>query len=72
MVRWKPFGPAEKRDGELKNEQGSGSDDPEAGGESNKRRPVKWSLGILNDKETDEVPGQSIASLESRLPSDKS
>lgn len=24
-----------------------------------KQRPVKWSLGILNDKETDEVPGQS-------------
>lgn len=22
-----------------------------------KIRPVKWSLGILNDKETDEVPG---------------
>ncbi|KAG9882790.1 hypothetical protein KCU94_g19134, partial [Aureobasidium melanogenum] len=24
--------------------------------ESLKKRPVKWSLGILNDKETDEVP----------------
>lgn len=26
--------------------------------ESLKKRPVKWSLGILNDKETDEVPGE--------------
>lgn len=72
MVRWQPSGAAEKTDREPKNEQGSGSDDPEAGGGSNKRFPAKWSLGILNDKETDEVPGQSIASLESRLQSDKS
>lgn len=25
-----------------------------------KQRPVKWSLGILNDKETDEVPGSVL------------
>lgn len=23
------------------------------------KRPEKWSLGILNDRETDEVPGES-------------
>lgn len=23
------------------------------------KRPAKWSLGILNDRETDEVPGKS-------------
>lgn len=26
--------------------------------ESLKKRPAKWSLGILNDRETDEVPGE--------------
>lgn len=54
MVRWKHSG---KGDGEPKNEQDFGSHDPEAGGERSERRPAKWSLGILNDKETDEVPG---------------
>jgi hypothetical protein len=24
------------------------------------KRPAKWSLGILNDRETDEVPGELI------------
>lgn len=28
--------------------------------ESFSKRPAKWSLGILNDRETDEVPGKSI------------
>ncbi|CAD0087025.1 unnamed protein product [Aureobasidium vineae] len=27
--------------------------------DSLKKRPAKWSLGILNDTETDEVPGES-------------
>ncbi|KAL9029405.1 MAG: hypothetical protein Q9196_002347 [Gyalolechia fulgens] len=31
-----------------------------AGVEAIKARPVKWSLGILNDKETDEVPGSVL------------
>jgi len=26
--------------------------------EDSLKRPAKWSLGILNDRETDEVPGQ--------------
>lgn len=30
------------------------------GFEAIKARPVKWSLGMLNDKETDEVPGTSV------------
>lgn len=25
-----------------------------------KTKPTKWSLGVLNDRETDEVPGKSI------------
>lgn len=25
-----------------------------------KTKPKKWSLGVLNDRETDEVPGKSI------------
>lgn len=25
-----------------------------------KKKPTKWSFGILNDRETDEVPGKSI------------
>jgi hypothetical protein len=28
--------------------------------EQSLKRPVKWSLGILNDRETDEVPGESL------------
>ena len=23
-----------------------------------KRKPVKWSMGVLNDKQTEEVPGK--------------
>ena len=57
MVRWKLFGATDRSAKEKKDEQGSGSDDPEA----QERRPAKWSLGILNDKQTDEVPGMSNA-----------
>jgi hypothetical protein len=53
MVRWKLFGVANASAEEKKGEQGSGSDDLEA----HEKRPAKWSLGILNDKQTDEVPG---------------
>ncbi|QDS68226.1 hypothetical protein FKW77_010589 [Venturia effusa] len=59
MVRWKSYGPAQKSE-KPKNEQGSESEDPEAGGQTRQRRPAKWSLGILNDKETDEVPGSIL------------
>ena len=27
-------------------------------GETKAARPPKWSMGVLNDKETDEVPGR--------------
>lgn len=27
------------------------------GDDGNKTRPEKWSMGVLNDKQTDEVPG---------------
>lgn len=30
------------------------------GFEDLKMRPEKWSMGVLNDKETDEVPGMSL------------
>lgn len=63
MVRWNLSEQADQSDGELQSEQGSGPVDLEAGGGSSKRRPAKWSLGILNDKETDEVPGQLVAIL---------
>ena len=33
-------------------------------GDEIKTRPEKWNMGILNDKETEEVPGQSSASQE--------
>ena len=31
-------------------------------------RPPKWSLGVLNDKETDEVPGRCCAAIPIDLP----
>lgn len=57
MVRWQPFGAAAGNSEAKRDEHGSGSDDPEA----QERRPTRWSLGILNDKQTDEVPGMSNA-----------
>ena len=30
------------------------------GFEEMKSRPEKWSMGVLNDRETEEVPGESI------------
>lgn len=56
MVRWKHFGATNGAVRESKSDQGSASDDPESG----ERRPSRWGLGILNDKETDEVPGSLI------------
>ena len=38
-------------------EKGPGSEGSIDRMSETKTRPVKWSLGILNDKETDEVPG---------------
>ena len=32
------------------------------GYEEVKKRPEKWSLGVLNDRETEEVPGMWISS----------
>ena len=37
-----------------------GSEGTEAELEKNSNRPPKWSIGILNDKETDEVPGTFV------------
>jgi hypothetical protein len=35
--------------------------------ESGEERPAKWSLGVLNDKRTIEVPGKSLVSLSTLL-----
>ena len=38
---------------------GSTSPSTSTSGEADmKRRPEKWSMGVLNDKETEEVPGE--------------
>ena len=52
MVGWKLFQRGEEVT--AKKSEIPGSDDVEASAP----RPPKWSLGILNDKLTDEVPGE--------------
>ena len=43
-----------KSDHEPASSEGSGNDD-----RGNKAKPEKWSMGVLNDRQTDEVPGTS-------------
>lgn len=51
MVRWLPTRPrADNPPAQTSSEDLS----------DGKQKPVKWSLGILNDKETDEVPGSVL------------
>ena len=52
MAGWKLF--RKGQDGAAEKAEVSGSDDVGASAP----RPAKWSLGILNDKLTDEVPGE--------------
>ncbi|KAK8204934.1 putative MFS transporter [Phyllosticta capitalensis] len=52
MVRWLPS----RTKGEPPSPN-RGSDDSDRSADN---RPAKWSLGILNDKETDEVPGSIL------------
>ena len=51
MPRWKPF----SRQAEKEASRTSSEDDLENGS----MKHPKWSLGVLNDKQTDEVPGKS-------------
>lgn len=36
-----------------------------SGDNGSRPRPERWSLGVLNDRETDEVPGMSVSILSS-------
>jgi hypothetical protein len=54
MSKWKGvFARRPEKVDEKQSRQTSGDTDIEA----RDSRPPKWSFGILNDKETDEVPG---------------
>ena len=50
------WGRRKKKNGD----EAEGSEGTEAELEKNSNRPPKWSIGILNDKETDEVPGTFV------------
>lgn len=58
MARWKirPEKSSEGQSEETHRAKQSTSQNS-SDGEEQKRRPPRWSLGILQDKETDEVPG---------------
>lgn len=43
--------------GAAKTAQEPASPGSSVGDDGNKAKPKKWSMGILNDRETDEVPG---------------
>lgn len=47
LSKWRKRQPAEAESGGVTSDQESGD-----------RKFAKWSLGVLNDKETDEVPGK--------------
>lgn len=52
MSAWNPFSKA-KGSSQSEKQHDSGSNDDMEG----ERKAPKWSLGILQDRETDEVPG---------------
>ena len=55
MAKWNPFAKRkETTEKETKAHDSVSTDDAEAGVQ---RKLPKWSLGMLQDKETDEVPG---------------
>jgi hypothetical protein len=68
MSRWKFFAKTEQApEREVKHHDSVSTEDPEAAA-TIQRKPPKWSLGILQDKETDEVPGmRAIPYSESQL-----
>lgn len=53
MVRWKPWG---AQDGSEKHERSAASSGIDL--EKDQTVQKRWGLGILQDKETDEVPGK--------------
>ena len=56
MPRWKLFSPNRpSRQAEEGASRASSDDDVENGS----MKPPRWSFGVLNDKQTDEVPGKS-------------
>ncbi|KAF2460294.1 major facilitator superfamily domain-containing protein [Lineolata rhizophorae] len=57
MVRWKKFSMS-GRSGEKQASAAASTDDFHSYEKAN--RPERWTLGILNDKETDEVPGSIL------------
>jgi hypothetical protein len=55
MPKWTSFARTRSTTADEKTHQDSiSTDDPETAA----RKPPKWSLGILQDTETDEVPGE--------------
>lgn len=55
MSKWMPFGKRKDKPGKQpKHHDSMSTEDAEA---AVTRKTPKWSLGILQDKETDEVPG---------------
>ena len=53
LSKWKRiFGPTDEAHGARNSH--SSSEEPEF----MEKRPEKWSMGVLNDKETEEVPGE--------------
>jgi hypothetical protein len=57
MPRWKPFFSLNR--GTQKAEKGASRASSDDDLENGSVKPPKWSLGVLNDKQTDEVPGKS-------------
>ncbi len=51
--------------GMLRNaKHGKEAPSPDSDPEDGQKRPEKWSLGILNDRETEEVPGKRYTYIE--------
>ncbi len=44
----------------VSNEHNAGDEEEVDGSEEEKGRPTKWSMGVLNDRSTNEVPGMPI------------
>ena len=57
MPRWKPFSSPNRISHQAEEGASRASSDDDI--ENGSVKPPKWSLGVLNDKQTDEVPGKS-------------
>ena len=56
VTKWRRFLGLSKAEPELPSTSTKSSTD---GDDEIKAKPEKWSMGVLNDRETEEVPGQS-------------